>query len=115
MEKKKLVDLINEEISKRNLSIRDFAKLVGVSHPTISAILNGDTPTYDVCVKLAPVLHISLANTLQIAGLLPNNSIKSEKQDKLLYFFNQLPENLQMNIIRYVQLQLDIYSETKKQ
>ena len=31
----KLVKLIQNEITARNLSIRDFARLVGVSHPTI--------------------------------------------------------------------------------
>jgi len=36
-----LSDLIKAEMERRNISIREFADLVGSTHPTIASILDG--------------------------------------------------------------------------
>ncbi len=66
-----LKDIVKSEMEKRGLSIREFAKLVGVSHPTISDILNGEEPSFDVCSKTCPILNLPLERVLRAAGTAP--------------------------------------------
>jgi len=40
----KLGNLLVAEMKRRNLSSRDVAKIVGVSHPIIGNIINGEKP-----------------------------------------------------------------------
>lgn len=99
-----IAQLVTDEIARRNLSIRDFARLVGVSHPTISAILSGDTPSYDVCGKLAPVLRTSLDATLRAAGLLPPSSTDplTEEAEHLLSLLSPDRREEAIRFIRYL-------------
>lgn len=95
-----------DEISKRNISIRDFAKMVGVSHPTISAILNGETPSYEVCLKLAPVLRQSIEMTLRAAGLLPADRDANPAEQELIHLYRLLPESEQKRALEYTRFLL---------
>jgi transcriptional regulator with XRE-family HTH domain len=85
-----LKDIVKAEMEKRGLSIREFAKLVGVSHPTISDILNGEEPSFDVCRKLAPVLNLPLERVLRAAGLLPPAPSDTEYQEEFFHLLSQL-------------------------
>jgi len=109
-----LKDLIKEEMDKRNLSIREFSKLVGVSHPTISAILNGDEPSYDLCRKLAHVLHMPLESVLRAAGLLPPVSADTEYEEHILHLFRQLPEEEQRRYLELLQFEVERQSNAKQ-
>jgi transcriptional regulator with XRE-family HTH domain len=95
----KLKEIVKLEMEKRGLSIREFAKLVGVSHPTISDILNGEEPSYDVCKKLAPILNLPLEKVLRAAGLLPPVPPDTEYQEEFLYLLAQLPPEERQEIL----------------
>jgi len=104
MEQSRIIQLVSEEISRRNLSIRDFAKLVGVSHPTISAILNGDQPSFDVCAKLAPVLRIPLDAVLRAADLLPPNPEINDTILSALEIFSRLSPEDQAEFLEFLRI-----------
>jgi len=105
-----LKDIVKSEMEKRGLSIREFAKFVGVSHPTISEILNGEEPSYDVCRKLAPVLHLPLERVLRAAGLLPPVDADTEYQEEFFYLLSQLSPQEQQEILELLRFK----SERKK-
>jgi len=109
-----LRDLIKEEMNKRNLSIRDFAKLVGVSHPTISAVLNGEEPSFDLCRKLAPVLHIPLESVLLSAGLLPPASPDTEYAEQILHLLRQLSPQEQEEILELLRFKAERQKTARK-
>jgi len=102
-----LRDLIQKEMNQRNLSIRGFAKLVGVSHPTIVTVLNGEEPSYDLCKKLAPVLHIPLESLLRIAGLLPPAPPDTEYEEQILYLLRQLSPQEQEEILELLRFKTE--------
>lgn len=60
-----LSDLIKAEMERRNISIREFADLVGSTHPTIASILDGRVPSYKTCTQLVPVLRQPLTVILR--------------------------------------------------
>lgn len=82
--------IIATTLEKQNLSIREFARRAGVSHPTISSIINGEQPSYDVCAKIAPVLKLPLELVLRSAGLLTSSAKLTDEQQHMLYLFNSL-------------------------
>ena len=102
-----LVDLVKDEIARRNLSIREFSRLVGVSHPTISSLLNGEVPTYDLCKKLAPILHVPLEQMLRAAGLLPPKPNGNQKLDEALHVLSMLPPDDLEELIQIARLKLE--------
>lgn len=94
-----LKDIVKLEMEKRGLSIREFAKLVGVSHPTISDILNGEEPSFDVCRKLAPILNLPLEKVLRAAGLLPPVDEDTEYQEEFFHLLSQLSPQERQEIL----------------
>lgn len=54
---KTLREFLLEEIQRRHMSAREFARMVGVAHPSITTHLNEDgrirEPSVDFLVKLA--------------------------------------------------------------
>lgn len=106
MVESELGKLLNSEKIRRNLSIRDFAELIGITHPTLSAILGGDTPSYDLCVKIAPVVHLPLESTLRLAGLLPEAPEETEESAELLHLAAQLPEAQRRQLLEYARFLL---------
>ncbi|MGI6739863.1 MAG: helix-turn-helix transcriptional regulator [Brevefilum sp.] len=95
----KLGNLLVAEMKRRNLSSRDVAKIVGVSHPIIGNIINGEKPSFETCVKIAPFLRKSDVEVMREAGLIkPVSEITSQKEE-LLYKFDQLNENDRQTIL----------------
>ncbi len=59
-------------MEKNGWGMREVGRRAGVSHTTISNILNlGEQPTFDTAVALAPVLERDPLTTIYLAGLLP--------------------------------------------
>lgn len=98
-----LVKLLNSELTKRNLSNRDAARAMGISHPTLGVILSGEKPSYETCQKISRFLHMPLATVLSLAGLLPKRSEQTEKEEQLLYLFRQLDERQQEIALHYME------------
>ena len=80
-----LVKLLNEELTKRNLSNRDAAKAIGISHPTLGIVLSGEQPSFETCQKLSKFLRMPLVSILSLAGLLPNVPESTAEEEQLLY------------------------------
>ncbi len=97
-----LVQLLNNEIQKRNLSNRDAAKAIGISHPTLGVILSGEQPSYDSCLKISKFLRMPLVNVLSLAGLLPKIPETTAREEQIIYMFHQLSEYQQQEIINYI-------------
>lgn len=66
------VKLIKSKMRDENLGIRELARVLGVSHPTVSRIVTyGQQPSFDTCVAIAVWLKKSEITVLREAGLLP--------------------------------------------
>jgi len=110
----KLGKLVDAEMKRRNLSSREVAKVVGVSHPLIGNIINGEQPSFETCIKLVPFLHIPDVEILRMAGLIkPVSKITSEKE-RLLYLFEQLPPSEKEELILNLQFKLTFLEQTGK-
>lgn len=86
----KLGNLLVTEMKKRNLSSRDVAKSVNISHPLIGNIINGDQPSFETCIKLAPFLQLPDVEVMRIAGLIKPVPETTSEKEKLIYLFNKL-------------------------
>lgn len=96
-----LSDLIKAEMERRNISIREFADLVGSTHPTIASILDGRVPSYKTCTQLVPVLRQPLTVILRAATLLPPVSENTEFSERLQYILEQLPDEKKRALISF--------------
>ena len=66
------LQLIKVRMNEENLGIRELARRIGVSHPTITDIVTyGNMPSFDTCNKLSKWLNISEEAGLRKSGLLP--------------------------------------------
>ena len=98
-----LKTLITSTLEKQNISIRELARRAGLAHPTISNIINGAIPSYEVCVKLAPVLDLPLDIVLRSAGLLPASAKLTADQQHMLYLYNSLGTDQRKYVIKFMQ------------
>lgn len=111
---KELKHIIKSEMEKRGLSIRGFSRLVGVSHPTLSDILNGEEPSFDVCRKLAPVLNLPLEQILRAAGLFPSLLEEDEQSRRVDYLFSQLDPEGQRQALDYLAFLAEKYARKEE-
>ena len=66
------LQLIKARMKEENLGIRELARRIGVSHPTITDIVTyGNMPSFETCNKLSKWLNISEETGLRKSGLLP--------------------------------------------
>jgi transcriptional regulator with XRE-family HTH domain len=108
-----LKDIIKSEMERRGLSIREFAKIVGVSHPTISDVLNGEKPSFDTCEKLAPILNLSLETVLRAAGLLPPVDKDTEYQEQFFHYLSQLSPQERQEILELLRFKAERQKNAK--
>lgn len=108
MEDTKIAQLIKTDMKKRNQSIREYARTVGVSHPTIIAILEGDKPSLDTCKLLAPVLHIPVEEVLRMSELLPPERGVDPEVERIAHLANQLLDDEDKEeLIRFLEMKLE--------
>lgn len=98
--------LLHSELTRRNLSLRDAAKKIGISHPTLGSVLSGGKPSFEIAVKLASFLHVPTEKVLRASGLLPEFEIKSEFEEQLLFLVNQMTEDQKQRLLDYAKFQL---------
>lgn len=96
-----LVKLLSEELTKRNLSNRDAAKAIGISHPTLGIVLSGEQPSFETCQKLSKFLRVPLISILSLAGLLPKVSESTAEEEQLLYLFRQMTDRDRETFLNY--------------
>lgn len=72
---KEFIDWFENLRKERGWGIRDAARVIGVSHPTISEISTyGKQPSFDTCVALANTFEVSPVWVMVLAGLLPEET-----------------------------------------
>jgi transcriptional regulator with XRE-family HTH domain len=98
-----LKDIITSTLDRQNISIRELARRANLAHPTISNIINGAAPTYEVCAKLAPVLNLPLEIVLRSAGLLPATEKLTPDQQHMLYLYNSLGTDQRKYVLKFMQ------------
>ena len=87
---KKLGILINKERNEKNLSLRDFAKMVGLSHVAISHIEKGKVEAKkDTLLNIARVLEYDVDTMLAKASRLDDDI-----EDLIFEKSNQVPQFL---------------------
>jgi transcriptional regulator with XRE-family HTH domain len=102
---------LKSEMNDRNLGIRDTARLVGVSHPTISEIVtNGKMPSYDVCIALATAFQKPHIWVLRLASLLPMAEDDAEWEIWKAKLAKFSPENRQ-RFLRLMETELQYQEE----
>ena len=79
--------LLNER-KKRNMSLREFADLIGISHTYLKKLetgINPNTgkpvsPTIEMLSDISKSLHVSLEYLLEMSGYLKVNNLADEYQ-----------------------------------
>ena len=85
-----LGEYLQNERKKRNMSLRDFSELLGISHTYLNKLENGFnpttgkpvSPTIEVLNEISKSLNVSLEYLLKMAGYVNNDNSSQEP----LYF-----------------------------
>jgi transcriptional regulator with XRE-family HTH domain len=105
---------LKSEMNARNLGIRDTARLVGVSHPTISEIVtNGKMPSYEVCIALAMAFRKPQIWVLRLASLLPMADDDAEWEIWKAKLAKLSPENRE-RFLRLMETELQYQEEQEE-
>jgi transcriptional regulator with XRE-family HTH domain len=68
----KLTTWLTEKLNENRMSMRELARKSGISHSTISQVINGaQPPTYEFCIAIAKGLGLAQDEVLTLAGKLP--------------------------------------------
>jgi len=86
-----LVEWLKANMEKNNWGIREVARRAGVSHPTISDLLNGKEPSLNTSVALAKLFNTTPEFILTLAGIFPkkSNDDLTPKKRELMYLAEQ--------------------------
>lgn len=104
------VHWLEDRLNEKNWGIREAARHIGVSHPTISDILTvGKTPSFDTCIAIARTFKAHPVYVLKLAGLLPKDSTDLEDKEtgEMLMLFSQLSEDQQEQLIAMAKFFVD--------
>lgn len=100
----KFIEWLTGQMEANNLGIRETAKKVGVSHPTISEMVTyGNMPSYETCVALAKAFNVPPLQVLQLAGMMPSSI--TEREAKLLeldHLYANATEEQRDRILEYI-------------
>jgi plasmid maintenance system antidote protein VapI len=89
-----IIDFLNDQMQKRDVGVRGFAKEIGVSHATISEILSGKQGvTLEFLIKVAKATQIDLCTL--VAFVAPNEARMSAKAALMAQEISQLPPDKQ--------------------
>lgn len=97
-----LVKAINNEMQRRNMSVREASRFIGVSHPTLMKALAGEKITFDFADQLSRFLHMSTEQVLRIAGLLPKLEPRTAEHERLLHQYDLLKRDQQIHLMNYI-------------
>ena len=79
---------LHNEREKRNMSLREFSELLGISHTYLNKLENGIDPRYGKPVsptietlnEISKALHVSLEYLLEVSGYVKTNNFEQEYQ-----------------------------------
>jgi len=76
-----------------------MARGIGISHPLISEILDGQQPSFDTCLKIADVFAVPRETVVFMAGLLPKPPGRSPELDEWNFLFDKLSDMDQEDLL----------------
>ena len=96
-----LATWLNEQLQRRNWSIREAARQIGVSHTSISDLINGQmNASPEMCNRLARVFDVPAVDLFRRAGLLPPETGNEEPSlREALHLFRELPPERRKTIL----------------
>lgn len=79
---------LHEEREKRNMSLREFSELLGISHTYLKKLETGCnpstgkpvSPTIETLNEISKALHVSLEYLLEVSGYVKTNNFEQEYQ-----------------------------------
>lgn len=79
---------LHNEREKRNMSLREFSELLGISHTYLNKLENGKdprngkpvSPTIETLNEISKALHVSLEYLLEVSGYVKTNNFEQEYQ-----------------------------------
>lgn len=98
-----LADYIKKEMVLREMSMRAFAEICGVTHTTLMRYLEGAEPTLDFLVKLSRATGADLISLIDLA--FPGVIEASRPSARAILFaqqLDQLPDDIREAIFRMI-------------
>lgn len=95
---------LNAKMDERGWSIRQTAKHAGISHSSISLIINGDIPSFATCAALAAAFNFPPLEVFKLAGLISDRSADNIVNAELLHLLGDLPLDEQIEILEIVRI-----------
>lgn len=79
---------LHDERLKRNMSLREFSELLGISHTYLKKLETGYnpstgkpvSPTIETLSEISKALHVSLEYLLEVSGFVKTNNFDQEHQ-----------------------------------
>jgi len=97
-----------------NLGVRELARAIGVSHPTVSELLATGKASLKTYKALAKYARMPLTNVLKIANVLSDPK-SDEKTQEVVYIMGSLNEVNKEDVSDYAKMKLQKQErETKK-
>lgn len=94
------VEKIKAKMAEQNLGVRDLARKLGVSHPTVTELVTyGKKPSLDTCLAIARWLGQSEVVILRESGLISPGQEDEAKFEDWKYLLEGLSER-DINILR---------------
>ena len=85
-----------EELSARQWNHSELGRQAGVSHATVSTVMNGQQrPTVVFCRGVAEALNLPVEAVLRQAGLLPPLQEREAKIEEILYYYDRMTPEMQ--------------------
>ena len=106
-----LAEALSEELKRRNLSRRSAAEEMGISHTTLSRLMNGKSrPAVSTCAKIAVFLRLRVSRVLELAGYAEDGDLTgtdSPLYEQYVGAWRELREENREFVVRMIQALLD--------
>ncbi len=103
-----------ELMKAENLGVREFARRVGVSHPTISDVISGMTPSLKTCKAIADYTKMPLSVVLKKAGIMNEAKMDDASHQELAHIFESMNDVNRGDLIDYARMKLDKQKREEK-
>jgi transcriptional regulator with XRE-family HTH domain len=110
-EKIELASWLTSMMEKDNMGVREAARKIGVSHPTVSDILEGFQPSYATCQKVATAYKVPLTLVLQMANLLVQENLADDRKQEIDFIYDKLNDEGRDELLEQGRLRLRIQEE----
>lgn len=107
-------DWFSDLLQSNKLGIREAARKIGVSHPTVSDIQKGVIPSEGHCVKIAIAFDLPVEMVLSKAGYLDTVSQDDEETEQLVHLVSQMPKEEQEEVLAYAKLRANLREQRSK-